>query len=54
VVLTEAGEERRFLGREHAIEELLHQAWIERTVVTVLPDEHDRDWPATLILRRYH
>jgi hypothetical protein len=54
VILTEAGHEHRFRGREHAIEELVHQAWVERTVVSVLVEEHDRDWPVTLILRRYH
>ena len=54
VILTEAGHEHRFRGREHAIEELVHQAWVERTVVSVLVEEPDRDWPVTLILRRYH
>jgi hypothetical protein len=54
VILTEAGHERWFRGREHAIEELVHQAWVERTVVSVLVEKHDRDWPVTLILRRYH
>jgi hypothetical protein len=53
VILTGAGHERWFRGREHAIEELVHQAWVERTVVSVVVDEHDRDWPETLILRRY-
>jgi hypothetical protein len=54
VILTEAGHEHRFRGREHAIEELVHQAWVERTVVSVLVEEPDRTWPVTLILRRYH
>jgi len=54
VILSEAGHEHRFLGREHAIEELVRRAWIERTVVSVLAEEHDRGWPVTLVLRRYH
>jgi hypothetical protein len=54
VILTEAGREHRFRGREHAIEELVHQAWVERTVVSVLVENHEPDWPVALILRRYH
>jgi hypothetical protein len=54
VILTEAGHEHRFRGHEHAIEELVHQAWVERTVVSVLVHKHDPEWPATLILRQYH
>ncbi len=54
VILTEAGHEHRFRGREHAIEVLVREAWEERTTVSVLVEEHDRDWPMSLILRRYH
>jgi hypothetical protein len=54
VLLTEAGHEHRFRGREAAIEELVHEAWIERTVISVGVDDHDRDWPVTIILRRDH
>jgi hypothetical protein len=54
VILTEEGHEHWFRGREHAIEERVNQAWVERTVVSVLVEEHLRDWPVTLILRRYH
>jgi hypothetical protein len=54
VILTEAGHEHRFHGREHPVEELVRKAWEERTVVCVVVDEHAPDWPTTLILRRYH
>jgi hypothetical protein len=53
-ILTEEGREHRFRGREHAVEELVRGAWIERTVVSVFVEEHNRDWPAALTLRRYH
>jgi hypothetical protein len=54
VITTEAGHEYRFRGCEHAIEQLIRRAWEERTVVSVSVEEHDRDWPVTLTLRRYH
>jgi hypothetical protein len=54
VILTEMGHEHRFRAREHAIEELVHQAWVERTVVSVVVKDHGRDEPVSLILRRYH
>ncbi len=54
VLLTESRHEHRFRGREAAIEELVHRAWVERTVVSVLVDDHDRDRPVTVLLRRYH
>ena len=53
-IATEAGHEHWFSAREHAIEELVHEAWVERTVVSVLVNDHDRDEPVSLILRRYH
>ncbi len=53
VILTEAGHEHQFRGREHAVEELVRRAWVERTVVSVLVREHGREWPVNLILRRY-
>jgi|SRR5579863_748409 len=54
LIQTEEGHEHRFRGRERAIEELVQQAWVERTVVSVFVEEHDREWPVTLILRRSH
>jgi hypothetical protein len=53
-ILSEEGREHRFRGREHAMEELIRRAWTERTVISVLVEEHDRDWPVTVTLRRYH
>lgn len=54
VILTETGHEHQFRGCEHAIEELVHEAWVERTVVSVLVSERDRELPVNLILRRHH
>jgi hypothetical protein len=54
VILTEAGHEHRFLGREHAIEQLVREAWIQRTVVSVRVEGDHHDWPTALTLRRYH
>lgn len=53
VILTEVGHEHRFRAREPAMKELLHQAWVERTVVSVVVEGHDHQWPASVILRRY-
>ena len=53
-IVSEEGREHGFRGREHAIEELIRRAWTERTVVSVLVEEHYREWPVTVILRRYH
>ena len=54
VILNEEGHEHHFRGRELEIEELVREAWEKRTVVTVVVEEHERDWPVRLILRRYH
>jgi hypothetical protein len=54
VILTESGHERLFRATEHAIEELVRQAWVERTVVRVFSDEHDLERPDRLVLLRYH
>jgi hypothetical protein len=54
VILTETGHEHRFRGREHAMEKLVREAWIERTVVSVLVEKHGSDKATSLILRRYH
>jgi hypothetical protein len=52
-ILTEEGHEHRFRGQERAIEELVRQAWIERTVISVVVGAHDRHWPEEIILRRH-
>jgi hypothetical protein len=54
VILTESGHDREFFATEYAIEELVRDAWVERTVITVFSDEHDPDRPDRIILKRYH
>ena len=54
VLLTERGHEHRFDSHEEAIQELVHSAWVERTVVSVIVDEHDREHPVEILLRRPH
>ena len=53
-LLTEYGHEHHFHGRESAVEALVKSAWIERSVISVRVDEHRRDWPTSIVLRRYH
>jgi hypothetical protein len=52
-ILSETGHEYSFRGREHEVEELVRHAWIERTVISVFVESHDRDWPASIVLRRH-
>jgi hypothetical protein len=52
-ILTEEGYEHSFRGREHAVEELVRRAWIERTVISVVVEPHDADWPSSIVLRRW-
>jgi hypothetical protein len=52
-LLTEEGHERWFRGHEPKVEELIHRAWIERTVITVCVEPHDSDWPESIVLRRW-
>jgi hypothetical protein len=51
-LFTEEGHEKWFRGREHEIEDLVHRAWLERIVITVLVEEHQPHWPAAIVLRR--
>jgi len=53
-VLSEHGRERHFHAREPKIEDVVYRAWVERSVVSVFAEEHDRHRPAKLILRRPH
>jgi len=53
-LITEHGHEHEFSGREEAVEELVKSAWIERSVISVHVEEHRRDWPTSIVLRRYH
>ena len=53
-LLTEHGHEHHFHGRESAVEALVKSAWIERSVISVHVEKHRRDWPTSIVLRRYH
>jgi hypothetical protein len=48
----ESGRKRFFRGREHAIEQLVRTAWLERFVVSVYVDHDWDDVPETIVLRR--
>jgi hypothetical protein len=54
VLLTEWNEVRRFRGREPRIEQLVRDAWAERSVITVCIDQADPEWPVTIVLDRLH
>jgi len=51
-LLTEHGQEHRFRGHEYAVEEIVKEAWIERTLITVCVDPHHPEWPVSIVLRR--
>jgi hypothetical protein len=51
-LITLAGEERSFRGREPEIEELVRVAWRERILLTVFGSKHDHEWPAEIVLLR--
>ena len=51
-LMTERGEEHCFQGKEREIEKLVRQAWMERTVISVVTERHQPHWPASIILRR--
>jgi hypothetical protein len=53
-ILSEHGRERHFHAREPQIEDVVYRAWMERSVISVFAEEHDRHQPATLTLRRPH
>ena len=53
-LLSEHGHEHEFHGREPAIEALVKSAWIERSVISVHVEEHRREHPTSIVLRRYH
>jgi hypothetical protein len=36
------------------VEALVRSAWIERSVISVHVEKHRRDWPTSIVLRRYH
>jgi hypothetical protein len=49
---TEEGYHHSFRGREHEIELLVYEAWLERIVITVVVSPHDRHWPSSIIYKR--
>ena len=53
-LLSEHGHEHEFHGREPAVEALVKSAWIERSVISVHVEEHRREHPTSIVLRRYH
>ena len=48
----ESGHQRYFRVREHAVEQLVRTAWLERFVVSVYADRDSDDVPETIILKR--
>ena len=48
---TEDGE-RIFKSREHAMEQVVKGAWLERIFVTVFVEKHAPEVPVSIILRR--
>jgi hypothetical protein len=53
-ILTETGAERLFRAAEHAIENLVREAWAERSAVRVFSDERDPERVDHLVLLRRH
>jgi hypothetical protein len=51
-VLTDEGYDRHFESREHEIEELVRDAWVERMLITVFAHEHHPHEPVSIVLRR--
>jgi hypothetical protein len=54
MILSEQGQERHFDAREPQIRDVVYRAWVERSVISVVAEEHDRHRVARLILRRPH
>jgi len=52
-LLSGEGHEHWFRGREQRVEEIIRQAWMERTLVRVLVESHHPDWPASIVLERW-
>lgn len=52
-ILTRHGREHRFRGHEPHVEELVRAAWIERTLISVVVEAHDPDWPVSIVLERW-
>lgn len=54
VIITEAGHERHFRAHKSAVEHLVRESWVERTLVRVLADAHDPERVDQLVLLRQH
>ena len=51
-LLTEDGHEHAFHAREHAVEAIVRQAWLERMVVTVYVEHRHSKTPVSIVLVR--
>jgi hypothetical protein len=51
-ILTERGDEQDYVSTEHFVEELVRTAWVERSLLRVVSDEHDPERPDRLTLLR--
>jgi len=51
-LITLEGDEHHFHGREPEVESLVHRAWAERILLTVVRSRHSPDWPHEILLRR--
>ena len=51
---TEHGQKRDFEAREPRIQDVVYRAWVDRSVISVVAEGHDRHRPARLVLRRPH
>lgn len=49
---TEHGHHRRYHSTEDGIEDLVRRAWLDRYVVLVVTDGHEREVPVSIVLRR--
>ena len=52
-ILSKDAREHWFRTREHEVEEIIHRAWIERTLISVLVELHDPHWPAAITLEKW-
>jgi hypothetical protein len=51
VVESESGRDIRFYSREPAMHELVHRAWVDRTLLTVIAERHHDEIPHAVELR---
>ena len=53
-ILTEHGHEQDYVSTEHFVEELVRTAWVERSLLRVVSDEHHPERPDRVTLLRLH